>query len=62
MTENAVRLLAALLVAGSSAISGYRVHLWLIMRAPRLAAWIPRGGGVWAGLVVGLIAASRILP
>lgn len=46
--------LGALLVVGSAAIKGYLIHRAVLRHAPALGRVVPRDGGVYAGLVVGI--------
>lgn len=47
-------LIGAMIVIGSSAIAGYRLHRLTEERAPGLGALLPTDTGVWLGILAGI--------
>jgi hypothetical protein len=55
MLKNLIVTVGAAITVLSSAITGYRVHRWVLRHAPGLARLVPRDGGVLLGLMLGFV-------
>lgn len=56
MLKSIVVAIGAVVIVSAHAITGYRLHRWMLDNAPGLAALIPRDGGAILGIAAGLLA------